>query len=66
MVKLILATDMGKHKELLDELQTYVPTFDFANKTHLDAVNFEALYIFLYHFFNFISFLYQTAQNDTH
>lgn len=39
MVKLILATDMAKHKELLDELQKYVPIFDFKIKEHVEAVN---------------------------
>lgn len=38
MVKLILATDMAKHKELLEELQKYVNNFDFKNKDHVEAV----------------------------
>ena len=38
MVKLILATDMAKHKEILDEMQRYVEVFDINNKEHLDAV----------------------------
>lgn len=38
MVKLILATDMAKHKEILDELIKYVPNFDFKKKEHLESV----------------------------
>ncbi len=38
MIKLILATDMVKHKEILDELVRYLPNFDFDNKDHTDAV----------------------------
>lgn len=40
MVKLILATDMAKHKELLEELQKYVPKFDITNRDHLESVRF--------------------------
>ncbi len=39
MVKLILATDMAKHKDILEELQSYIPNFDFSNKNHMDAVS---------------------------
>ena len=38
MVKLILATDMAKHKDILDELCSYIPKFDFKKKEHLDSV----------------------------
>jgi hypothetical protein len=38
MVKLILATDMAKHKDLLEELQSHVDDFDFKNKDHLESV----------------------------
>lgn len=38
MVKLILATDMAKHKEIMDELVSYLPKFDFKKKEHLDSV----------------------------
>ena len=38
MIKLILGTDMIKHKEILDELQKYVSIFDFNNKDHMSAV----------------------------
>lgn len=38
MVKLILATDMAKHKEILDELENYATKFDFKNKEHLESV----------------------------
>ncbi len=40
MVKLILATDMAKHKDILEELQSYIPNFDFSNKNHMDAVSY--------------------------
>lgn len=38
MVKLILATDMAKHKDILDELIHYSSNFDFKNKEHLESV----------------------------
>lgn len=38
MVKLILATDMAKHKELVDQFQKYLPSFDFNNRDHLENV----------------------------
>ncbi|RNA26068.1 high affinity cGMP-specific 3 -5 -cyclic phosphodiesterase 9A-like isoform X2 [Brachionus plicatilis] len=38
MVKLILATDMAKHKEILAELEEYVASFDFKNKDHMNAL----------------------------
>lgn len=38
MVKLILGTDMAKHKELLEELLKYVPNFDFKNSSHMEAL----------------------------
>ncbi|CAF0709845.1 unnamed protein product [Brachionus calyciflorus] len=38
MVKLILATDMAKHKEILEELKRYVSNFDFKNKDHMEAL----------------------------
>ena len=40
MVKLILATDMAKHKDLVDQFQKYLPTFDFKNRDHLENVNY--------------------------
>lgn len=47
MVKLILATDMAKHKEILDELLSYVPNFDFKNKQHLESVSqFRKLFFY--------------------
>lgn len=36
---MILATDMAKHKEILDELENYATKFDFKNKEHLESVN---------------------------
>jgi high affinity cGMP-specific 3',5'-cyclic phosphodiesterase 9 len=41
MVKLILATDMAKHKDLLEELHHCVDKFDFNNKAHMEAVYFS-------------------------
>ena len=40
MVKLILGTDMAKHKELIDELQKHVSNFDHKNTIHMEAVSF--------------------------
>ena len=39
MVKLILATDMAKHKDILDDLKRNVPDFDFKDKEHMDSVS---------------------------
>lgn len=48
MVKLILATDMAKHKETLSELEEYVADFDFKNKDHMNAVLLnKLLFIFV-------------------
>lgn len=52
MVKLILATDMAKHKDILEELQRYVSDFDFKNKDHLEAV-----YLYYIIFSTFAKFL---------
>jgi len=41
MVKLILGTDMAKHKELIDELQKYVSNFDPKNTVHMEAVSYS-------------------------
>lgn len=56
MVKLILATDMAKHKEIVDQLQSFVPVFDKYNREHLDSVRQKATILLIHHkeyFFNF-------------
>jgi hypothetical protein len=48
MVKLILATDMAKHKELTDQFQKCLNGFNFKNKEHLEIVKFlKIIRIFL-------------------
>jgi high affinity cGMP-specific 3',5'-cyclic phosphodiesterase 9 len=53
MVKLILATDMAKHKDILEELQSYISNFDFNNKNHMDAVSFYLTLCFLIYNYNY-------------
>ena len=45
MVKLILATDMAKHKDLVDTFQKYLPVFDFKNRDHLENVVFLIFFV---------------------
>jgi len=49
MIKLILATDMAKHKEIYEKLRDFIPVFSFENQEHLDTVSF------LIHFYLFPS-----------
>ena len=43
MIKLILATDMAKHKDIYEKLRDFVPVFSFENQEHLDTVWFFVL-----------------------
>lgn len=38
MLQLILATDMARHKEILDALQNNIKKFEWDNKSHMDSV----------------------------
>lgn len=51
MVKLILATDMAKHKELTDQFQKCLNDFDFKNKEHLEIVKFPVTFNFKSQYF---------------
>ena len=37
----ILATDMAKHNEILNNFKSYTPDFDFCNKDHKALVRYE-------------------------
>lgn len=38
MLQLILATDMARHKEILDALQNNIKKFEWDSKSHMDSV----------------------------
>lgn len=38
MLQLILATDMARHKEILDALQNNIKKFEWDNKSHMDSL----------------------------
>ena len=38
MLQLILATDMARHKEILDSLQNNIKKFEWESKSHMDSV----------------------------
>lgn len=38
MLQLILATDMARHKDILESLQNNIKKFEWENKSHMDSV----------------------------
>ncbi|XP_028664141.1 high affinity cGMP-specific 3',5'-cyclic phosphodiesterase 9A [Erpetoichthys calabaricus] len=38
MIKCILATDMARHNEILNQFKSLLPAFDFSNKDHKDVL----------------------------
>ena len=48
MVKLILSTDMARHKELIEQFQKCLKSdFDFKNKEHREIVKINKIYSYL-------------------
>ncbi|MGH0130726.1 UNVERIFIED_CONTAM: hypothetical protein FKN15_043152 [Acipenser sinensis] len=43
MIKCILATDMTRHNEILNQFKSILPVFDFSNKDHKDKSDMEKL-----------------------
>jgi high affinity cGMP-specific 3',5'-cyclic phosphodiesterase 9 len=39
VIRCILATDMARHNEILDQFKQITPVFDFANLTHANLVS---------------------------
>jgi len=42
VIRCILATDMARHNEILDQFRDIIPEFDFSNKAHTDLVSWTA------------------------